>query len=187
MMLGGAVLGGAGLVVLGAAVLGMVRLRSGRDALGGLPGDDCGACGHPWAGHPGAGGADECSGCVAEERTQRCRRDAQDAAAQARRFVERSFVLTGALFSGYEREDLYGESDRLSRPAWEWLIDVDELVSGLHSTALWEPSRQSARRRAEFVSGVDALVDRRPAGLDDPHLLATLAELRSVVVGFSAI
>ncbi|GMA28510.1 hypothetical protein [Arenivirga flava] len=116
-----------------------------------------------------------------------CRRDARDAAAQARRFIERSFVLTDALLSGYEREDLYGESDRLSRPTWEWLIEADELVSGLHSTALWEPSRQSARRRADFVSGVDALIERRPPDLDDPFLLATLAELRAVVVGFSAI
>lgn len=34
---------------------------------------------------------------------------------------------------------------------------------------------------------LDALNERRPAELDDPFLLATLAELRALVVGFSAI
>ncbi len=162
-----------------------------RAALGGLPGEDCGACGHPWVAHPGGGGADRCGACAAEvqrgDRTHVCRRDARDAAAQARRFVERSHVLSDALLSGYEREDLYGDSGRLSRPTWEWHIEVDELASGLHSTALWEPSRKGARRRAEFVSGVDALIDRRPADLDDPFLLAALAELREVVATFSAL
>lgn len=166
------------------------RLRR-RDALGSLPGERCGACRHLWAAHPGGGGADRCGACAAEvrdgTRTHVCRRDARVAAAQARRFVERSHVLTDALLSGYEREDLYGDSGRLSRPTWEWLIEVDELASGLHSTALWKPSRQSARRRAEFVSGVDALIDRRPADLHDPIVLAALAELREVVVGFSAL
>ncbi len=193
MMLGGAALAGAGSLLLVAAALGAHRLRRGRagDVLGGLPGEVCGACGHPWAVHPGAGGADACSGCAVEDRSgarlHRCRRDVRDVAAQARRYVERSFVLTDALFSGHERGDLHGESDRFSRPTWEWLIELDVLVSGLHSAGMWEPSPQSARRRVEFVSGVDALVDRRPADFDDPHLLTTLAELRSVVVGFSAI
>lgn len=181
---------GWGLIESARGALRSVRTRGG-DPLASLPGADCGECGHPWAGHPGGGGADICGGCIAEQQrgasAHCCRRDVRDAAVQARRFVEQSSVLMDALFAGYERADLYGESERIPGPVWEWLIDVDTLVSGLHSTALWESSRQSVRRRVEFVAGVDELVDRRPADLDDPGLLATLGELRAVVVGFSAI